>query len=165
MHLAFLSNCGFTLLWLFCTFIFAFFLIQGQLSPPAPPLPFLSPCPSCPHSVHHTFMFSFSHKPQTIPHTEHFLSLSHALYLSSLPLRIPLSTLHTVSAMQHALQAVTVGWGLGLQKEALFVFLFALTLLIKQASSTTTTTTPVSWLSFFQIKYSQRCRCAAAFCI
>ena len=39
--------------------------------------------------------------------------------VSLLPLHTPLSTLHAVSAMQHALQTVTAGWGLGLQRGAL----------------------------------------------
>lgn len=62
------------------------------------------------------------------PTQSHLFFLSHTLFL---PLRtVVLSTLHTVSAMQHALQDVTGGGGLGLQKEVPLSFLCALSLLI-----------------------------------
>lgn len=111
-----------------------------------PLCPFILPLslPFTPPNLPITLSHFLTYVNPTIPHTEHFLCLSQALCFSSLPLRTPLSTLHTASAMQYALQAVTAGWGLGLPKEALLCFLYTLNLLIKQAFYTTTKATPVS---------------------
>lgn len=133
----------------YCSFINSSFVLffkgNWSFSPILPLYPWsLAPTPHTLPTT--TFTFSFSHKP-TLNTSSPSLMLSACLLSHCAP---PLSTLHTVSAMQHALQPVTAGWGLGLQKEALLCFLHALTLLIEQASSTTTTT-PVSWLSFFKI--------------
>lgn len=87
-----------------------------------------------------TLLLSLPKKPLSLPTTRsssYFLSLlkptqSHLFFLSHtlfLPLRtVVLSILHTVSAMQHALQDVTGGGGLGLQKEVPLSFLCALSL-------------------------------------
>lgn len=119
--------------------------------------------PFSPFSLFTLFLsrsLSHIHPKWTLPLST---SLSPSLFSPTAP--HPPTYLHTISAMQHALQAVTAGWGLGLQKEALLCFLHALTLLIKQASSTTTTT-PVSWLSFLSnLAFPKGPGGAAAFCI
>lgn len=99
------------------------FFSRTTVSPPVNLLLSLPKNPSLPTTRSSSYFLSLLKPTQS-----HLFFLSHTLFL---PLRtVVLSTLHTVSAMQHALQDVTGGGGLGLQKEVPLSFLCALSLLI-----------------------------------